>query len=56
MDGVEIYPLISLVIFMLFFAGLLFYVVKLSKPLVKHMAELPLEDDTTPSTSNKLAL
>lgn len=54
-DGIEIFPVISLVIFMVFFAGLVLYAFKLSKNIVNHMENLPLEDDT-PSISNKMTI
>lgn len=49
--GVEIYPLISLGIFVLFFLGLLVYVLLSSRQHLRTMSELPLLDDaTTPQT------
>jgi cbb3-type cytochrome oxidase subunit 3 len=44
-QGIEIYPLISLVIFFAFFIGLLYYVVKLRKTDVDEWSEMPLEED-----------
>ncbi|GAB2865569.1 hypothetical protein [Hymenobacter ruber] len=43
--GVEIYPLISLGIFVLFFLGLLVYVLLSSRQHLRTMSELPLLDD-----------
>jgi len=54
-EGVEIFPLIGLVIFTGFFVGLLFYVFKLSKGLVNHMENLPLEEET-PSAPKEMSL
>ena len=43
--GVEIYPIISLLIFVLFFIGLLVYVFfMVKKPHIKYMSEIPLVD------------
>jgi cbb3-type cytochrome oxidase subunit 3 len=42
--GVEIYPLISLLIFFLFFIGLGAYVLSMSKQRVEDMSRKPLED------------
>ncbi|MDD2982644.1 MAG: CcoQ/FixQ family Cbb3-type cytochrome c oxidase assembly chaperone [Crocinitomicaceae bacterium] len=42
--GVEIFPLISLIIFSLFFAGVIFMVIRMSKKEVADMSDLPLED------------
>lgn len=44
-DGIEIYPLISLVIFVTFFIGLGWYVFKMKKSDIKEMSNIPLEDD-----------
>jgi len=51
--GIEIYPLISLVIFFVFFLALLVFVVKLSKKYVKIMESLPLENETESVELNK---
>jgi len=42
--GVSIYPLISLVIFVAFFAGLLWYVFRMSRQEVDAMKAVPLDD------------
>ncbi|MCF2444769.1 c-type cytochrome [Dyadobacter sp. CY345] len=42
--GVEIFPLISLLIFFVFFVGLLVYVVRLDKKSVNGMKNIPLND------------
>ena len=44
-DGVEIYPIISLVIFAAFFAGLLWWVFKADKKKIDKMKQMPLSDD-----------
>jgi cytochrome c oxidase cbb3-type subunit IV len=41
--GIEIYPLISLTIFFLFFIGLTVYVLRMRKPYVGYMAARPLD-------------
>ena len=43
--NVEIYPMISLIIFVLFFVGLVVYVMKADKNHIKEMGELPLENN-----------
>jgi len=43
--GIEIFPIISLVIFFLFFMGLLVWVITTKKQYVDYMEKLPLEDD-----------
>jgi cbb3-type cytochrome oxidase subunit 3 len=47
--GIEIYPMISLLIFFLFFLALGFYVFKMQKTHSKYMAARPLELDETPA-------
>lgn len=44
-DGIEIYPLISLLIFVLFFAVVITRVVKMSKAEITEMGEIPLLDE-----------
>ena len=43
--GIEIYPLISLCIFFLFFIVLIVYVVRMNKSEVAWMESLPLEKE-----------
>ncbi|MBD2722335.1 cbb3-type cytochrome oxidase subunit 3 [Hymenobacter armeniacus] len=50
--GVEIYPIISLVIFGLFFLGLLVYVLLSSRQHIDAMSQLPLLDDEANFKSN----
>lgn len=44
-DGVAIYPMISLLIFFVFFTALFWWVFTASKDHIKEVSELPLEDD-----------
>jgi len=44
--GIEIFPLISFLIFFLFFMGLLWWVVKLDKKSVSEISALPLESNS----------
>lgn len=44
-DGIEIYPIISLLIFFTFFVGLFWWVFTTSKQQTKEMSELPFESN-----------
>lgn len=44
-ENIEIYPILSLIIFMLFFVGVFIWVVKTPKDHIKHMESLPLDDN-----------
>lgn len=48
-DGVEVYPIVSLIIFFLFFCALFFWAVAVSKKHIQDMKELPLESDSEPN-------
>jgi hypothetical protein len=48
-DGINIYPIISLLIFFLFFVVLLYYVKRMDKNKVKEISRIPLEEDTRPN-------
>ena len=51
-DNIEIYPIISLIIFLLFFVGMFIRVVKTPKDHIRHMESLPFdENDSTPLQS-----
>lgn len=45
MEGVSIFPIITLLLFMAFFIGLIIYLVKKGKSHWKDAANLPLESD-----------
>jgi cbb3-type cytochrome oxidase subunit 3 len=51
MLGVEIYPLISLIMFTLFFAVTLWYVAKMSKNRVAEMSDMPLDLEENTNTN-----
>lgn len=47
MEGVEIFPSISLMLFLSFFVILIVYLVRMGKDHWKDASELPLESDKT---------
>ncbi len=49
-DGIAIYPVISLIIFVLFFIAIGVYTIMLRKEKVDHLKGLPLEDDALNNT------
>jgi len=44
-DGVAIYPIISLLIFFLFFVGLFWWVFTAKKEHIKKISQLPLDNE-----------
>ncbi len=44
-ENVEIFPIISLVIFVLFFIGITIWAILVPKEYVSHMESLPLEEE-----------
>ena len=51
-SGIDIYPLISLLIFLIFFVMLLAYVFKMDKSRVAEISSLPLENEGPHSSNN----
>jgi len=45
-DNVQIYPMISLLIFFVFFLVLFYWVITAKKEHIKEVSNIPLEDDT----------
>ncbi|WP_083261281.1 cytochrome C oxidase subunit IV [Crocinitomix algicola] len=43
-DGIEVYPLVSLIIFVAFFLGLFIWVVRMDKRKSSEMSQYPLND------------
>ena len=48
-DGIGLYPVISLVLFTTFFAGMLVWVFRMKKSTLLEVGRLPLQDDAIPS-------
>ncbi|MFC6860103.1 CcoQ/FixQ family Cbb3-type cytochrome c oxidase assembly chaperone [Zunongwangia atlantica] len=44
-DGVAVYPMISLLIFFIFFVALFAWVITAKKEHIKQVSNIPLEDD-----------
>ena len=53
-DGVEIYPIISLLIFFIFFAALFYWVITATKEHIKEVSNIPLEESDNPLNDNLL--
>ncbi|MBC6368958.1 cbb3-type cytochrome c oxidase subunit 3 [Algoriphagus sp. AK58] len=51
-ENIEIYPIISLLIFVTFFVGMFIWVVRVPKSYVDHMESLPMDENE--STSQQL--
>ncbi|WP_373522585.1 cbb3-type cytochrome c oxidase subunit 3 [Aquiflexum sp.] len=45
-ENIEIYPIISLLIFVIFFVGMFIWVIRVDKKYIDHMKEMPLDDET----------
>jgi len=48
-EGIDIYPIISLTVFVLFFAGLLIWVFRADKQSMDTVRRYPLNEDTEPT-------
>lgn len=44
-ENVEIFPIISLIIFVLFFIGIAVWAIKVPKEYIDHMKSLPMDED-----------
>ena len=44
-DGVSIFPIISLVLFFAMFSGILYWVLKKDKSYMENLAKIPLQDN-----------
>lgn len=47
-EGVDIYPLISLLIFVIFFTVMFIFVARMKKSKIEELGAMPLEDDVEP--------
>jgi cbb3-type cytochrome oxidase subunit 3 len=53
MENIEIYPIISLLIFVIFFIGMFWWVIKVDRKYIDHMKEMPLNDEPQKDMSNE---
>tara|TARA_R110002096_G_scaffold47912_4_gene127648 strand:- start:469 stop:660 length:192 start_codon:yes stop_codon:yes gene_type:complete len=53
MENIEIYPIISLLIFVIFFIGMFWWVLQVDRRYVDHMKEMPLNDEPQNDKSNE---
>jgi cytochrome c oxidase cbb3-type subunit 4 len=44
-DGIEIYPIVSLVIFFTFFVGLGIYILRADRSKIEEIKQIPLDDN-----------
>ncbi|GGH71221.1 MAG: CcoQ/FixQ family Cbb3-type cytochrome c oxidase assembly chaperone [Bacteroidetes bacterium] len=51
-ENVEIFPIISFLIFFTFFIGLLIYVIRQPKKTMDEISSIPLENDDEPSVNS----
>jgi hypothetical protein len=48
-ENIEIYPIFSLIIFLLFFVGMFIWVVNTPKDHIRHMESLPFDENDSNS-------
>jgi len=53
-DGVEIYPMISLLIFFIFFVGLFWWVFTAKKAHIEEVSHIPLNDNSLTEKDSEL--
>lgn len=46
-SGIEIYPIISFIIFFTFFTALIIYVVRMKKNTIEELSNIPLQSNQT---------
>ena len=51
-EGVSVYPIISLIVFVLFFAVILVWMLKVDKNYIKKMENLPFENEEENNFNN----
>ncbi len=51
-SGIDIYPVLSFIVFFLFFLAVLWWVLTVRRSHIDHMAALPIATDTTTNTDH----
>ncbi|MCH7409222.1 cbb3-type cytochrome c oxidase subunit 3 [Belliella sp. DSM 111904] len=52
-ENIEIYPVISLLIFVVFFIGMFMWVVKADRQYINHMKDLPFDHESKNAKRNE---
>lgn len=52
-NGVEIYPIVSLIVFVIFFAAIIIWLVKVDKKYISRMENLPFEKNEESNINRK---
>ena len=55
-EGVEFYAIAAMIIFILFFVGIIIWLIKVDKGYIKEMSELPLSDDPNDTLNENVKL
>jgi hypothetical protein len=50
-EGVELYAIVAMIIFILFFVGMTIWIIKVDKNYIKLMSELPIKEDNNEITN-----
>ena len=53
--GIDIYPVLSFIVFFLFFLGVLWWVFTVRRSHIEHMAALPITPDDQPNATHRHA-
>jgi cbb3-type cytochrome oxidase subunit 3 len=53
-DGIEIYPIISFIIFFVFFLAVTYYVITAKKSYIDELSNIPLEDGEENTLSDSI--
>ncbi len=51
-DNIQVWPVVSFVIFFLFFLVLLWWVITVDRTFIRHMGDIPLDDGTIPTKTS----
>ena len=51
-ENIEVYPMISMLIFFIFFIGLLYLVIKMDKKTVQLLSNIPLDTSDEPNNQS----
>jgi hypothetical protein len=55
-EGVQVYAIAAMVIFILFFVGIIIWLIKVDKRYIKEMSELPLKEDNNETTNEEMKI
>lgn len=52
LENIQVFPIFTMILFMIIFIGIIYYVIKMNNKTIKHISNLPLENNEDSNKNN----